>query len=115
MLKKLMLNEIFFDDKKIKLSKPLEVSIDLEEGLRYDIYILSNEDLKLLAIQKSLDDASIEIQEEFYELLEDYTECPEDELTKDAIKFKKKLMSYVEDQTNEQTARCCLINKRDDC
>ena len=94
---RLMLDEISFKDKKVKLSKPLEVNIDIEEGIRYDIYILSNEELKLLAIQKSLNDASIEIQEEFYELWEEYVDCPENELTIGAIDFKKKLMSYIED------------------
>jgi len=94
MSERLMLNEISFGDKKVKLSRPLLLDIDIEEGIRYDIYILSNDELKLLAMQKSLDKASKEIQEEFLELWENYVDYPENELTKDAIEFKKKLMSY---------------------
>ena len=94
---RLILDEISFKDNMVKLSKPLVLDIDIEEGISYNIYILSNEELKLLAMQKSLDNASTEIQEEFYELWEDYVKCPEDKLTKSAIEFKKKLMSYIED------------------
>lgn len=92
-----MLDEISFKDKKVRLSKPLLLDIDVEEGIRYDIYILSNDELKLLAMQKSLDKASKEIQEEFVELWENYVEYPEEELTKGAIELKKKLMSYLKD------------------
>lgn len=95
MTERLMLDEISFEDKKIKLVRPIILDINVERGIRYDIYILSNEDLKLFAMQKSLKESSAEIQEEFCELWEEYVECPESDLTEKAMELKKKLMSYT--------------------
>lgn len=91
-LSRLSISEVFINERKVKLSEPLSVKIQFEDQQ----YILSDDDLGLLAISGKLDNAVNEIQEEFSELWNEYVTCPEEELTEDAIALRAKLIRLVE-------------------
>ncbi|CAG0975720.1 MAG: hypothetical protein OIN86_07955 [Candidatus Methanoperedens sp.] len=86
------LSEFFINRKRVTLSKPLLLDIQLEDKR----YIVSYNDLGLLAISSSRKQALQEIQEEFSELWEEYVICPENELTEGAKRLKAKLKGLVE-------------------
>lgn len=85
------INDVFIKDKKIKLSKEMSLIIQFENGQ----YIVSYNNLGLLAVNDSLDDAINEIQIDFSGLWDDYVLCPEEELAIDGIIFKNKLKEYI--------------------
>lgn len=91
-LRRLSISEVFINDRKVKLSEPLSIKIQFED----QHYILSHDDLGLLAISGMLDNAVNEIQEEFSELWNEYVTCPEEELTEDAKALRAKLMGLVD-------------------
>lgn len=91
-LSRLSISEVFINERKVKLSEPLSVNIQFED----QHYILSDDDLGLLAISGKLDNAVNEIQEEFSELWNEYVTCPEEELTQDAKALRAKLIGLVE-------------------
>jgi len=91
-LRRLSISEVFINERKVKLSEPLSMKIQFED----QHYILSHDDLGLLAISRMLDNAVNEIQEEFSELWNEYVTCPEEELTEDAKALRAKLIGLVE-------------------
>ncbi len=91
-LKQLSISEVFIDEMKAKLLEPLSLNIQFEN----QNYIVSNDDLGLLATSGSLDTAIHELQEEFSILWKDYVTCPEEELTEDAKEFRAKLKGLIE-------------------
>jgi hypothetical protein len=91
-LSRLSISEVFINERKVKLSEPLSVNIQFED----QHYILSQDDLGLLAISGILDNAVNEIKEEFSELWIEYVTCPEEELTEDAKALRAKLIGLVE-------------------
>jgi predicted RNase H-like HicB family nuclease len=68
--------------------------LDVNIRLEGNDYIASNDDLGLLAVGKSLDDAVDEIKEEFCDLWKEYVDCPDEELTEDAKELRAKLRKY---------------------
>lgn len=90
--KQLALSEVFINEKKAVLHKPLLLNIQLEDKH----YILSQDELGLLAISSSPKQALKEIQEEFSDLWKEYVTCPEEELTEGAKRLRAKLQSVVE-------------------
>jgi hypothetical protein len=91
-LSRLSISEVFINERKVKLSEPLSVNIQFED----QHYILSQDDLGLLAISGILDNAVNEIKEEFSELWIEYVTYPEEELTEDAKALRAKLIGLVE-------------------
>lgn len=87
------INDVFIKDKKVRLSKDISLIVQFENGQ----YIVSYNNLGLLAVNDSLDGAIDEIQKEFSGLWDDYVLCLEEELTMDGLKFKNKLKEYVND------------------
>ncbi len=86
------LAEVFINKTKAKLTEPLLLNILFEK----QNYIVSHDDLGLLAVSDTLDKAIREIQEEFSLLWKDYVTCPEDELTEGAKRFRVKLVGLIE-------------------
>ena len=85
------LGDIFIKNSKVKLSKTMPLIVQFENGQ----FIVSYNDLGLLAANNSLDSAIEEIQMEFSGLWDDYVTSPEEELSRSGIAFKNKLMEYV--------------------
>ncbi len=86
-----LLSEFFINKKRVTLSKPLLLDIQLEDNQ----YFVSYNDLGLLAINSSRKQALQDIQEEFSELWDEYVICPENELTEGAKRLKAKLKGLV--------------------
>lgn len=87
------INEVFIKNDKVKLSKPISLIVQFENGQ----YIVSYNNLGLLAVSDSIDVAIDDIQREFSGLWDDYVTCSEEELTISGIEFKNKLKEYVND------------------
>lgn len=85
------IDEVFINDKKVRISKEISLIVQFENGQ----YIVSYNNLGLLAANESLDGAIEDIQKEFSGLWEDYVLSSEEELTIDGITFKNKLMEYI--------------------
>lgn len=88
----LTLSEVFINEKKVTLSKPLPLTLQFENEHK----IVSNDDFGLFAISDSPEQALQEIQEEFSDLWEEYVTCPEEDLTEGAKRLKAKLQSVIE-------------------
>jgi hypothetical protein len=100
---KLILYEILINNKKIKLSKPLTLNMMVEKGKVSDTYILEHEELGLFAIQKTLDRAKIQVQGQIAELWKLYIDCPEGELGTGGKRFKKKLLKYLSEASEDKS------------
>ena len=75
------------------LKEPIPIDISFED----DQYIVSNDVFGLLVVAPSLEKATKEIQEELSDLWNDYVNCPDEELTNGAKRFKAKLKGLVDD------------------
>lgn len=85
------INDVFIKNDNVKLSKTMYLIVQFENGQ----YIVSYNDLGLLAVSDSLDSAIEDIKMEFSELWNDYVASPEEELARSGISFKNKLIGYV--------------------
>lgn len=82
------------DDKKIiRLSTPLEFHVDSSAGL----YVITHEDLGLMAADKIFKNVVEEIKEEISELWKDFVDRPESELSEKSKEFKTKLLDYLKE------------------
>jgi hypothetical protein len=85
------LNDVFIKNNKVKLSRTAYLIVQFENKQ----FIVSYNDLGLLAVSDSLDSAMEDIKMQFSGLWDDYVTSPEEELARSGISFKNKLMSYV--------------------
>ncbi len=85
------IEKLKFRGKMIKLKKPLQLSVDYKDN----ICEVSNEETGLFAISDSFDKAIDIISEKFETLYGIYVEDNSMELTKDALKLRKKLIDYI--------------------
>jgi hypothetical protein len=87
----LPLQEINFKNRRVLLKEPIVLDIQFET----DEYILSSDQLHLLATASSLKQGIQDIEEELATLWKEYVEVDIRTLTKDAIEFRSKLRSLL--------------------
>ena len=83
--------KFLLDEKLVTFEQPIPIEIDFEN----EQYILSNDELKLLAISKNIKNGLNEIKGELKDIWNDYILANEEELSNDAKKFRKYLLSLV--------------------
>ncbi len=91
-LKYMPLYNIEIRGRNLDLKEPLDLDLLYED----DRYIVSNDKLHLMAVGPNLKDAIEGINEEIEILWEDYVEASLDELSEDAMEFRKKIISSME-------------------
>jgi hypothetical protein len=78
--------------RSLYLREPLDLDILYED----DQYMVSNDKLHLMAVGPNLKDAIKGINEEIEILWEDYVEASLDELSEDAVEFRRRMISSLE-------------------
>ena len=87
----LSIDSFFTNDKTFSLKKPISFNVVFKN----DTYTMSNEQLDIIVTSDSMTEAKLDIQDQLGLLWKGYVECDEEELTKDAIEFRKFLIKYL--------------------
>lgn len=85
------LDEIAFDGVRFCLNNPIEVELYQEDGLWYSEF----EPLGILASGKTKEQAMLSFYQDFSVLWQEIAQCPDDDLTVDALKIKRNFLSLV--------------------
>lgn len=94
-INKIPIPNFLLKNKFITFKQPLNI----ESEFVNEQYILSNDELKLLVVAKNIKEGINGIKEELKIIWEDYILAAEKELNGDAIKFKKYLLSLIEEES----------------
>ena len=78
-------------------SLPLKIPLICKIGFEDDIWSLSNEELSIIGVGKTFNDARRDFEEDFEDAVELYVhKLPEGKMSRDALELKKKLLRYVD-------------------
>ena len=84
--------QITYKGKTLKFKEPIIAKVDYVEGA----WVIENEELKLLAIFPSEVECENIFLNEIRSIWRDYALAKDEDLTDDAIEFKKKLLNMIE-------------------
>ncbi len=93
-IESLSISEFQVGDRTILFNIPILLKVEYQSA-PYDRFILSNEELKLLAVSSDMKGCMDAILEQLEDLWDDYVLADEEELNWDAVAFKKFLLSLV--------------------
>jgi hypothetical protein len=85
------LSAISLDGCEIEFLKPMQLLTNVEENE----WIMRNEDLKIISAESDYHECLKSFQEQVIFIHEEYGCADDSELTKDAIKLKKKINMYI--------------------
>jgi hypothetical protein len=77
----------------IKLLKPIKLHVEYDKD--DEIWCIRNDELNIIGCGMTYDDALEDLKIVFESVCSEYTHCPDEQLTEDAILLKNKLLKYV--------------------
>ena len=77
----------------IKLLKPIKLHVEYDKD--DEIWCIRNDELNIIGCGMSYDEALEDLKIVFESVCSEYTHCPDEQLTEDAILLKNKLLKYV--------------------